>query len=217
MLTRTEDPTLLGLTAFRIRSVIDVGANTGQFARVALARWPDAHVYSFEPLPVPFDRLRRWAHTQGGRVTALNIALGDHNGSVKMHELESNDLSSVLRPTQRLGSLFPGAAESHEVQVQVRRLDDWSASTEGLEQEILVKIDVQGYEDRVIRGGYNTISIARACIVEIGFDSLYEGQGSFNEIYETLRRSSLRYAGNLFQGRAMDGRVTWIDAVFVRS
>ncbi|MGC8829190.1 MAG: FkbM family methyltransferase [Verrucomicrobiia bacterium] len=85
-----------------------------------------------------------------------------------------------------------------------------------LEPEILIKLDVQGYEDRVIKGGKKTFEMARACILEINLDELYVGQPSFKDIYLLLYYNGYRYAGNLNQSLAEDGHIIAIDAVFLR-
>jgi hypothetical protein len=41
-----------------IKTIFDIGANTGQFARLANAVWPNATIYSFEPLPECFESLK---------------------------------------------------------------------------------------------------------------------------------------------------------------
>ena len=85
-----------------------------------------------------------------------------------------------------------------------------------MNHEILIKLDVQGYEDRVIKGGEETFKKAKACIVEVNLYKLYEGQTNFKEIVELLYNSGFRYAGNLDQAFDNDGRVIYIDAVFIK-
>jgi len=50
----SPNQTLLGLKYLPIRTVIDVGANIGQFGDYILQFFPSATIYSFEPLPEPF-------------------------------------------------------------------------------------------------------------------------------------------------------------------
>ena len=85
-----------------------------------------------------------------------------------------------------------------------------------LASEILIKMDVQGYEDRVIEGGNGIIGKARACIIEICLDSLYENQPSFGKIHHLMNEQGYQYAGNLEQVYADDGHVIYLDSVFVR-
>lgn len=51
-LSNNPEFNLLGLRNLSIKTIIDVGANEGQFARKILRFFPDADIYCFEPLPV---------------------------------------------------------------------------------------------------------------------------------------------------------------------
>ncbi len=83
--------------------------------------------------------------------------------------------------------------------------------------EILIKLDVQGYEDRVVSGGSRTLNMAKACIAEISLlDRLYEDQSDFRDIISRLYELGYDYACNLNQSYANDGHVIYIDAVFVK-
>jgi hypothetical protein len=82
--------------------------------------------------------------------------------------------------------------------------------------DILLKLDVQGYELHVLNGAMTLLPKVDACIIEINIDHFYEGQPSFSELVGLLNAYGLEYAGNLQQHYADDGRVMWIDAVFAR-
>src|SRR5437899_4779053 len=64
--------TLLGVGRFPIRSIVDVGANEGQFAKWISTLFPLAHIYAFEPLPRPYAILKAWAGARRGKVTTFN-------------------------------------------------------------------------------------------------------------------------------------------------
>jgi hypothetical protein len=85
-----------------------------------------------------------------------------------------------------------------------------------LEDNILIKLDVQGYENRVIKGGMETFKKSVACIVEISLDQLYEEQAHFREIFHQLDHLGYGYAGNLDQVLGKDGHVRYFNAVFVK-
>src|SRR2546426_10302567 len=58
-----------------VSTILDVGANVGQFALAATTRFPNAVIHSFEPVPDVADRLRR--NVEGARaITAHGAALG---------------------------------------------------------------------------------------------------------------------------------------------
>lgn len=207
----------LGLRRLPIHSVVDVGANLGQFARRALDAFPQAHIHSIEPLPEAFAALSRWAGTTGGRVSVFNLAIGDSSGGeVEMfHHIAHSASSSLLRTTALTEAYFPQTGAQSTIRVPLRTLDDTLAGLE-LPDDVLVKLDVQGFEDRVIRGGKKTLARARACIVEVDLDVLYHEQATFSSIERELSELGLRYGGALEQTYAADGHVMYSDVVFLR-
>jgi len=210
--------TLLGLQSRSIRTVIDVGANTGQFARKISGFFPNAKLYCFEPLPEPFDALSVWAKTQQGRVVPFNLAIGDKEGEVEMFLHEDHTPSSSLLATTKLNEqYYPFTKGQKRISVKKTTLD--AALDEVLavlSPEVLIKLDVQGYEDRVIAGGCNTFANASACILEVCLDSLYEGQAGFLKLLTMLDALGYRYIGNLDQTYGEDGHCIFMDAVFLR-
>jgi hypothetical protein len=65
-----------------IETVFDVGANVGQFASEALKELPGASIYSFEPFPHSFERLRE--STSSERFSPHELALDDRSGEVTL-------------------------------------------------------------------------------------------------------------------------------------
>jgi FkbM family methyltransferase len=202
-----------------IRSVIDIGANDGGFAKHVRRIFPNAHILCFEPLPEVFKRLQAWSDSQGtNNVTALNVALGDTEGHTQMQRHSNHSASSsFLRTTEVAHEIYPITASQELVSVAITTLDNAiSELSLSLAPEIFVKIDVQGYEDRVIRGGPRTFGKARACMLEVNVDSLYEGQATFLQLVTDLDLLGFRYAGNVEQIYGRDGHAIFVDAMFVK-
>jgi FkbM family methyltransferase len=198
-----------------IRTVVDVGANTGQFARTIHEVLPEAYIYSFEPLSDCFVELQR---VMGGIRTfrAFNTALDDRDGDAEFYRSSWSPSSSLL-PMQELHKQnFPFTAGESRETVKVRRLDD-CAKELTIEKEVLVKLDVQGAEDKVIRGGRNLLQRAKVLIVETSMDSLYEEQPLFADIFKLLEGLGFRYKGALSQAFSLlDGSVLYADSIFIR-
>jgi FkbM family methyltransferase len=215
---RLPRSTFVGLGQLPIRTIIDAGANRGQFAREAHAAFPRARLVCFEPQPQAFEALQRLAAEHPERISAINVALGETQGMVKMQvHLDWDFSSSLLTTTGLAHELYPQQVRQTTIDVPVTTLDAFCASAPtALEPDILVKIDAQGYDDRVIRGGRAVFAKARACIVEINLDNLYQDQATFKGIFLLLDELGYRYAGNLDQTYGSDGHVIFIDAVFVR-
>lgn len=214
--SRNPSRTLLGLNQLPIRSVIDVGANTGQFARHISQFFPQAKLYCFEPLAEPFAELQRWAAAESGRVAVFNVALGAEQGEAKMfRHVEHSASSSLLTTTEVCNQLYPQTKAQDSVSIKLTTLDAALAG-EALPREILVKLDTQGYERQVIRGATETLQKACAVIVEINLYRLYDQQPSFIELAAMLNELGFRYAGNLEQTCSPTGEVVYVDSVFLK-
>jgi FkbM family methyltransferase len=211
--------TLLGLKSMPIGSFIDIGANEGSFSRLIRESFPNASLYCFEPLSEPFEKLRLWAAQCGNRQIALfNIALGDRKETVDLfHHVQHHSSSSLLESTDHCRTIYPFTDQQVRVPVQVDTLDHLMQDESViLPAETVIKMDVQGYEDRVIRGGRETFAKAKAVILEVCLDPLYERQANFKEIMMLLDDLGFNYAGNLDQNYDKDGHVIFLDAVFVK-
>jgi len=217
-LSKVPHHNALGLRSMGIRTVIDVGANTGQFARYIRSVLPEAKVICFEPLPGPFEELKTWAMDQKGRVTPLNIALGEKEGMVEMFcHTDHSPSSSLLHSTPVSHSYYPFTEREIPVPVRLSTCDRALAESGiAIESEVLIKLDVQGYEDRVIKGALQTLRSAKACLTEIDFDTLYDGQCTFRDVWKLLDDLGYRYAGNFDQTCAADGHVIFADALFLK-
>ena len=211
---KVPENTLLGLREYDIRTVLDIGANIGQSARLYRQVFPNALIYSFEPLPVAFKILDAYAQSQNGKVIALNVAIGDHDGPriIKEH-IDFSASSSFLERTNHSIELFPQTMNQSDVQVNMARLDNISKELE-IEPEILVKMDVQGFENRVIEGGTAVLSQAIACIMEVSLQPIYKGQPTFKKICKLMNDLEFEYAGNISQIYDENGAVIYLDILF---
>ena len=201
-----------------VRTVLDIGANTGQFARLVNAVLPSAAIYSFEPLPECFERLQT-ALPSTSDFHPLNLALGEREGTIEFYRAHHTPSSSFLPMTELHRGAFPESAAGQEAQavsVPVTTLDE-AVKGLTLREKILIKIDVQGYEAKVIAGGDATFRRASAVLMEVSYLPLYEGQALFDDVYRLMRDLGFDYQGNLEQMiHPTDGRVVAADAVFIR-
>ena len=163
---------LLGLRNLQINTIIDVGANTGQFAEMIEKVFPKANIYSFEPVFEAFEKLNKLSIEKNGRIKAINLALGDSSGEIEMfHHTKHTPSSSILKTTDLCEELYPFTHNQQNVKVKIATLDNAINELNiSLTPEILIKLDVQGYENRVIKGGQKIFKIAKACILEVGLD-----------------------------------------------
>jgi FkbM family methyltransferase len=197
------------------KSVIayDIGASIG-IASGCLAKIPQiAQVHAFEPIPGSFKRLSERMQPYH-HVTCHNVALGDVNQRQKMWVIDkARDASSFLNMGDLNKREFSGNFDSHVEYFPVVRLDDYVREHQ-LPPPDLVKIDVQGFEDRVLRGGKEAIQQASYCILEMSFRPLYEGSPIFDNIYRQMRKLGFRLIGIEDILKGVSGTHLQIDGVF---
>lgn len=200
-----------------VRTVLDVGANEGQFARTALYAFPLAKVVCFEPLPSVQATLRLLAAESHGRIELESFALGDHEGDTEFNVTAFSPSSSVLPLDQPITGFTDQVKVSSRVVVPMRRLYNWAAAKE-IADEIVIKLDVQGYEASVLRGAASFLNRARAVIAETTFAPFYQKQASLGELCALLEPYGLRYreAFGVIRDRT-SGEPLWQDSVFVRT
>ena len=207
-----------GLTRLGARTVLDIGACGGELAeRELLAAFPDAAIHCFEPHPRNFERLEKVARRHQ-RVHAYPLALGDTNGIADIQfNPGSPSSSSLLHQTDRNVELFPFLEETQATPVQQCRLDDWAIEAgRVLEGPLVIKMDVQGFEARVIEGGRETFARADGVVLEVSLAQLYEGQPTFEELHAILASLGFRFAGTRDQFFGQQGEVIYLDACFLR-
>jgi len=196
-------------------SILDVGANRGQFALVARHRFPSAALLCFEPLPEPRGRLERIMRGTSD-VQIFPYALGQASATVTFRVTTDDDSSSILPATSIQRSLSPGSALNYETQVEVRRLDE-VLDIQRLPRPIFLKIDVQGTELDVLRGAGALAELVDDILVECSFLELYEGQALAADVVDFLNGWGLRMSGVHNVVATPDGRSAQADLHFSRS
>jgi FkbM family methyltransferase len=205
------------LRDLRINTIIDIGANKGHFSSEIHSIFSDASIFSFEPLPDCFA-LTQKRMLGVSNFHAYNIALSDTPGTVTMHRSSYSGSSSLLPMAQLHKDLFPVTAGERPVQVKTDTLDNVMGS-ENIEEPILMKIDVQGFEHKVLAGAVRTLRRVKVIIIETSFRELYLGQPLFGDIYTILTGQGFEYKGTWdpdFRS-PQDGSSIQQDAVFIRS
>ena len=185
------------LQLHQFKTIIDIGANEGQFADKMRLLFPQAMIYAFEPLPKVYDRLKS-NFNQDNSFEAINLGLGENQGILEFWENEYSPSSSFLRLTDTHKENFEEARIEKKVEVKIDTLDHVFADREILSPS-LIKIDVQGFEDKVIKGAVQTIRKADMIICEISFTELYQGQPLFEGIFNLLKGQGFYFAGQMDQ------------------
>ncbi len=161
----------------RIDTVIDVGANVGQFGASLRSEGFRGKIISFEPIASVFQELANKAAADSNW-EAHRCGLGSIAGTAQIHVSELTVFSSILDMTSTASLHDSRTAVTRTEDIEIRTLDQVAA---GLTGNILLKIDAQGYEKHIIEGGGQTIPRLLGIQLELPVIRVYEGEWQFHE------------------------------------
>ncbi|MFZ0565485.1 MAG: FkbM family methyltransferase [Chlamydiales bacterium] len=144
--------------------LFDVGANVGDWTKIALQINSSSRIYAFEPNPLPFQQLLKITG-----IKAYNQACSDHEGKRVLYD-RADQTSGAHASLDRevLASLNKGVTET---EVKVVTLDS-IINAEKITHIDLLKIDVEGYEYEVLKGGYKALRSEMIQTIQFEFNSM---------------------------------------------
>jgi len=156
--------------------IFDVGAHSGEFAKLCRRVWPGAKLTCFEVLPHRVAELRAWSATDGNADIIPCLLGAEPRNAVPFHEMET--ASSVLE-------------EHFSPHVPVRpypmtTIDEVVANS-GLQPPTFLKLDVQGYEFEILHGAKSTLSRIEVILAEVNFIDIHRGAHLFDDLIAFLR------------------------------
>lgn len=194
--------------------VVDVGANVGQYRRLVRGLGFAGPVVSFEPGADAYAALRT-AATADPQWETRRLALADAQGEATLQVSRNSVSSSLLSMREEHIRAAPGSEPSHCETVPVSTLD---AELTGIGGAKWLKLDVQGAEMAVLRGGERILRTTVVIQTEMSLSPLYDGQTDFLELSGFLRDEGFRLCHVLPGFRDTDsGHLLQMDGLFVRT
>lgn len=213
--SRQHSPLADFLKRYGIATIIDVGANIGQYATRARLDGFRGTIISIEPDPTAFAELARQAQREDNwRVH--RCALGAGPGRAKLHIAPLSVFNSLLVPSEYGAAADQRMVAVADVDVDVTTVDILLAQ-EYAAKPLLLKIDTQGFESAVLDGAGLALSQAAGVQLELSFQALYEGQIPIEAMLTRMRNEGFApYA--LMPGYAdpVSGALSEVDGLFCR-
>lgn len=196
-----------------VLTIFDVGANEGQSSLEFIKIFPYATIYSFEPFTETYMLLKE--NVDSSRVKTFNLGFADSQGSRQFHASDLSCLNSILK--QGSEWVWQSDPLKSSVELQFDTLDSFCLK-QGIEYIDILKIDVQGAEEYVLKGAVRMLNEHRIGFVklEVLFIELYEGQATFTSLYEMMLKYNFVFFG-LYDHYYENGRLSWCDALFIHS
>ena len=196
-----------------VDTIVDGGANVGQWASAVRASINGPKILSFEPLSAAFKELRKLSLPEH---ELYQLALSDSEGVAVMNVAShGGQSSSLLMPSNKLRNLYPWQNFTESVErVTSIRLD-------GMEQlrgkMIYLKLDVEGFERQALEGARILLEREVAAIeLETSILALHEGESSHYELVNFLASFGFRPYHLFTPGVTIDGEMNCIDVIFTR-
>jgi FkbM family methyltransferase len=200
------------LKGIPLATLVDVGANIGQFSLLARTLHPAVRIHAFEPLSRPAEKYHH-LFGEDSQTTLYRCAIGPQSSVSQMYVSGRDDSSSLLPITDEQVRFAAGTAMVGTEQVTVKRLDDVLGVADIISPAML-KLDVQGFELSALQGCGRLLDAMDFVYVEVSFVTLYSGQALADEIVQFLFTRGFSLAGVNNPAFDDDGRCIQADLLF---
>jgi FkbM family methyltransferase len=136
--------------------VFDIGANVGYFSMLCKERYPDAEIYSFEPIDQTFNCLIK-NFENDRNIHPFKLGIMDFNGKSKMNFDEQESATASIN-------------EEGDYEIEVIKLDDFCENHKIKKIDIL-KIDTEKFENFVLAGAQNILKNVHYIILEVTIEN----------------------------------------------
>jgi FkbM family methyltransferase len=173
---------LAQLRGENIRSVLDVGANVGDWAVLAAELLPDATVWALEIVPATFARLReRLGGGDNSRIRCFNLGLADRDGVLRINY-------DAAASTHATFTEYPQSGPRQSIDCAVRTGDGF-VREQGIARVDFLKLDVEGAEHLVLAGLAESLSARRVRFVQFEYGRVnILTKFLLRDFYDVLRR-----------------------------
>jgi len=182
-----EEILLKAIKSNQIDLIFDIGANTGQFSELVIKLGYEGNIVSFEPISKAYELLLQKSRKYKRWEVFNRCAIGDIDGTININVSQNLLSSSALKILEHHTSVSPESNVVSIESVPIYKLDSIYNQYKEKFNNILLKIDTQGYEEKVLIGAGNFLTFVKGVLVEVSLIPLYEGQKLYDDIYEMLK------------------------------
>lgn len=203
------------LKKYHIGTFVDVGALDGHVSKSINHIFPKTKIFVFEPILEKYNLIK--SKIKSSNIIVENIALSDRQGESNFHEYDYTGASSLLYPEPKNKEIF-GKHILKSYPVKLLTLDKYFKNKK-LKKPIVLKMDTQGTENLIIKGGGKFLKDVSLIIVETSFVNFYQNQCSFEDIYLSLEKLGFVYKGKILDSDFYPffGLAVQENSVFIRS
>lgn len=202
----------------RVDLVLDVGANTGGFAKKLRQEGYRSAIHSFEPVHQTFELLQKESRNDD-LWHAHKLAMGDSRGRQSINITASSDFSSFLDPSSSGKELYKEVSLSGRETVDVSTVDDFLAAHIGnvSEKRIFLKMDTQGYDLKVFDGARRSVPHIVCMLSELSLIPIYAGMPHYLQTLRHYEDQGFAITGLFPVSRKEDMSLIEVDCTLINT
>lgn len=205
------------LKSFNIQTIIDVGASDGGYVKKIRPIFPQSKIYSFEAIEDSYQQLLK-NFGNDPHFKAYNICLNNYDGECDFFINEYKGSSSLFNMSKLHKDAYPFTKKYYAIKTECKRLDTFIEEHNLIfEDNILLKLDVQGAEWNVLEGAEKILHRVKVIFMEVSLNTLYDNSILFTETVIRMNQLGFKVAGleNISQS-LIDGTFLQADVYFFR-
>jgi FkbM family methyltransferase len=205
------------LKTHNIDTVLDVGANIGQYGSELRNIGFKGVILSFEPTSEAFAKLKKNAQ-KDVNWKVFNFSLGAFDGEAEINISKNSVSSSILNDLPQLTESAPEAKFISKEKIKVKKIDTLFKELGLTNKQIYLKIDTQGYENMVIEGAKESLPLIKGIQIEMALVPTYEGAITFEEMIAKLKLHN--YTTTSIESGYYDkktGKLLEVDGIFFKN
>ncbi|OYY31862.1 MULTISPECIES: FkbM family methyltransferase [unclassified Polaromonas] len=200
----------------KIDVILDVGANTGQYALLTRKEGFNGRIVSFEPLPEAHKNLALNACKDSRWIIHPRCAIGSSSGSAEINISQNSFSSSILPMLDTHSDAAPESIYIGKVKTPIINVDSIYGKYCKPSDNVFLKIDTQGFEWEVLKGCHHTLKSIKAVQLELSIIPLYEGQKLYPFFFDFFESNGFDL-WTIIPGfrNQKTGQLLQFDAVFI--
>jgi FkbM family methyltransferase len=168
----------------------DVGANIGDYSKLLSTNFPSSTIHTFEPNPNTYKLLCK---NLPKNIITINKALGDETKSEKLYTLKNNTTSVRSTSDERIIKAMEPTEEVVSFDIKIETLDNYCVENK-IDKIDFLKIDAEGYELEVLRGGKNLLKQSKIGVIQFEFNEVNTIKRIFlRDFFDLLAKQYLLY------------------------
>jgi FkbM family methyltransferase len=203
------------LNTFGFDLVLDIGANTGQFAESLLDFGYKGRVVSFEPTSKAYELLQKRAAKYKQWTVAVKCAIGNFDGDVEINLSYETQYNSIKTIKNNINQYIEQYAKET---VKIYKMDSLKDKYYSNKDKIFLKTDTQGFEKEVLEGSLDLLDKVDGVKLESPLQAIYNDvQWGFKDIVDFFyRKGFVVVSSESLTANYKNGTILELDLIFLK-